>query len=147
MAQFYGSNATLRDNSIPSKKIQSGDDHGRLRVAYDEFSLPSALALGDLINLGKVPAGARVHDVILFNDALTAGALNIGWLANGVDAASAAGFKAAVSVAAAATSRMDSGAAGQFKTFGADTQIQAAVSTAITGTSGKIRLAVIYALD
>lgn len=147
MAQYYGSNATLRDNSVPSKKIAAQDAGGRLRCAYDEFSLPSALALGDLINLGKVPSGARIHDVTLDCDALTAGAVNVGWLANGVDNASANGFMAAQSVAAAARVSLAAGAAGAWKVFGADTQLQIAVSTAITATSGKIRLSVRYSLD
>jgi hypothetical protein len=149
MATFYGVNATKRDNSVPSKKIDAQDAGGRLRVAYDEITLAGAVTTSDVIKMMKLPSGARILDAILSSaDLGTTGALNVGWEANGVDSAVAAGLFSAVDVNTAAISVRQSStySTNQFKKLGAETQISI-VPSANTTAGGKISLAVFYALD
>lgn len=153
MATFYGSNATLRDNTVPSKKIAGMDNGGRIRSMYDSFSLSAALSTGDVINMMKIPAGARVLEVILSSpdlDSSTAATLSAGWTATSVDSAQATGFINTVDVhTAAKVARMTdvAGALGLYKQFGAETQVQVQVTAAGNATSGTIQCELIYSLE
>lgn len=149
MSTFYGSNATLRDNSVPAQKIPAQDVCGRLRVAYDEIVLAGAVTTSDVIKMMKLPNGARIIDAILSSTDLgSTGTLNVGWEANGVDSAQASGIFSAVDVNTAATSVRSSStqSSNQSKKFGAETQISI-VPAANTTAAGTVKLAVFYTLD
>lgn len=147
MATFYGLNATLRDNSVPSKKIPSTDQGGRVRVAYDEITLAGVALTTDTIKMMKLPSGARILNAVLNASALGAGSLNVGWENNGIDGAAAAGIFAATAVAAASAVSMSSTySASQFTKFSAETQISI-VPSVNTSAAGTIKLAVTYSLD
>jgi len=48
-------------NGTPQSQADVTKVGGRLRVAYDSYSITSALADGDVVNLGYVPSGARIY--------------------------------------------------------------------------------------
>lgn len=146
----YGVNATKRDVNVPSKKIAPGEVNGQIKVAYDEFSPAAAITINSVIKMMKLPAGARVIDVLIkTTDLGSAGVFDVGWEANGVEAADADGFFAALDVNTAAINKLMAATAavdGVFKKFSAETQISITVTTATTA-AGKIQLAVFYIVD
>lgn len=157
MATKYGVNATLRANStIPGLEGQ-GEKNSPLKVAYDEYTLTAALSQNDVIKMMKLPAGARVHDVQAFFDALdaAAGTVDIGWEANSVDAADADGFMANVDVTSAGAQSMIGdqptrpGVFKQFSPIGGETQISITADHAggLDATTGTIKLAVWYSIS
>lgn len=151
MATLYGLNATNRDVSVPSVKIAAGDQYGDFHVAYDEYSLVGVvLANADVINMMKIPAGCRVHNVVLsFPDMGTTGTCTVGWAASadGVESANSNGFLTTVDMNTAAnTVHMldEANIAGMFKSFASEVQVQITMTAASTATSGTIKLAVYY---
>jgi hypothetical protein len=152
MATLYGENATLRDNSQPSQKIRSQEQHGRMRIAHDQISLSAALALNDEVIMMKLPAGAKIYEAELSTDDLgTTGVLDIGWEASsgGGEAADQDGLFAAVDVATAAVARqkMANSVAGFQKRFSEEVRVKVVATTATTATSGDIKLSVWYVVD
>jgi hypothetical protein len=136
----------------PQKRIEQGDQRGRVHVMYDEFQ-PSAavVANGDIIKFQPLPAGARVVDVgLAFPDQGTTGSLKLGWEDNGIDGANDAGFMAAVNLnAAAATVGVDANAAGFGKKFSAETSIIATMTAATdaSSTTVPLKLKISFVLD
>lgn len=154
MATLYGLNATKRDNVVPSQKIDAQDAGGRVRCAYDEYDLATlgvVLGATDVIRMAKLPAGARVVGYTLKSaDMGTTGSCDVGYEANGVDAAAPSAFLASVDLNAAAItiSQADQeNEAGLFKKFTVETQISISMAAASTAITGKISLAVFFTLD
>jgi hypothetical protein len=136
MATLYGSNATFRDNSAPPSKIPTGEVSGRLRLAYDSYSLSAALGASDLIKLQMIPAGARVVEVVVATDDLgTTGTGKLGWAASS-DAADVFTMSAT-----------QANVPGQFKQFSSPVQVQLQMTAATTATTGSIKVAVWYVVD
>jgi hypothetical protein len=136
----------------PSEKLETSVNHGRIRRAYDEYTIPAADELGTsaIVHFSKLPKGARIVDARWIGPNITAGAANIGWAANGVDSAEAAGLFAAAATAMSAAKdlKLSAVAVGYNKKFGAETQLQAAISTLTDGGGGeKIALEVFYVVD
>lgn len=134
----------------PYQALEAGVNGGRLRNFVVEFVADGELATTDVIYLTKLPSGSRVMDMrVVSPDWGTTGACNIGWLANGVDAADADGFFAALDCNTAAVDAKLGGAlAGFNKKFGADTDIvlvPTAASTALDGLS--IVVQIVVAID
>lgn len=157
MATRYGTNATYRDVNVPAVKIPPGEVAGRMRIAYDEYNLATlgvVLGATDTILMQKIPAGARVLDVVLACDDLgTTGTCNVGWAASSdaVEAASTNGFLTSVDLNTAADvftmQTKEANVSGQFKKFSSEVQLQVNMATATTATTGKIKIAVYYVLD
>ena len=154
MTDFYGVNNTLSQQNVPSEKIGPGEQSGRLRVAYDSYTFSAALTTSDALYMMKIPKGARVIDVIVDSDDLgTTGDLNIGWeaSADGVEAADADGFFAALDVNAAALvtsiNKVGTSTAGYLKKFDAEVQVVIVPSENTTATSGSIALTVLYVVE
>lgn len=84
---YYGVNADITQVDNPPGKIPAREQHGGLRVAYDEFTPTANLTGLDTIIMQKLPKGAKVYDVILLSDELGAvaaqGGLSVGVTANG----------------------------------------------------------------
>lgn len=155
MATKYGTNATKRANqTIPDLEAQ-GEKKSPLLVAYDEYALTADLAVSDVIRMMKLPAGARVHNVELYFDAMGAGTVHVGWEANSVDAADNDGFMTSVAVTSAGAQDMADdqptiAGAGFFKQFsplGGETQVTITIATDTSATSGSYKLAVYYAIS
>jgi hypothetical protein len=155
MTAYYGANNTSAFQSEPSQKIPVGEQAGRLRVAYDSIDLSgqAALTTSDTVDFMKLPAGARVIEVILASDDVgTTGDANLGWTASddGVEAADADGFLTAVDLNAAAVVHKMSDEAnvpGQFKQFASEVTVQMVPSENFTATSGSVEVTVLYVLD
>lgn len=155
MATLFGVNATKRDVNVPSVKIDSCDQHSRVRHAYDEYVVGAAetLTSGDVIKFMKIPAGCRVLEACMFWDDMdgsTGAAGSLGYADNGIDGASANGLVLANGFDNAGVATSGSATVGLMKKFSAETQVQ----VALTGTTGtpvaagkKIRATVLYALD
>jgi hypothetical protein len=154
MATVYGVNATKRDNSSVPALENQGEKNSPLKVAYDEYTLTAAMAQNDIIKLMKLPAKARVINVLVYFDALdaAAGTLDIGWEANASDSADADGFFAALAVTSAGAQDMQGDQPtrpGVFKQFADyETQISATVthSGGLDATSGSLKVCVLYTI-
>jgi hypothetical protein len=160
MSTLYSNQYSDAYVEVPSSKVNTPDLNGNIKMAYFDFTISAAPADGDVLKLCKLPKGARVLDVeISAPDLGTAGVLNIGWAASAeldsagsaVEAADADGFMVSVDVnAAAATQNMAdaSGAAvpGYLKKFSAEVDVQIAIATAWTATSGTIKGYIKYAV-
>lgn len=147
-ATLYGTNATKRNQAIP-QLIPQGEAGGRVLLAYDEYTLTADLSATDAIKMMKLPAGARVLRATMYTSDLdgSGGTLDVGWEANGVDSAEAAGFISNADVTSAGIFEMAAAAAGLFKKFGAETQVVVTVDGDTDATSGTIKLAVEYVID
>lgn len=71
MATLYGSNSQLRIND-PQDKVRVSQLGGRMRVSYD--SITADAAQNDVVVLGFVPKGARIHYAMIKHTALGASA-------------------------------------------------------------------------
>ena len=125
MANFYGLNATKRDNTVPSVKIASQEDRGRMRVLYDKYTFTAIITTADVLKMMKIPKGAKVHEVTIKSaDLGTTGILNVGWEASaesGAEIADPNGFFSVLDVKAApvytSLSKVGAVVPGSFKTF------------------------------
>lgn len=57
MANIYGDNYTKEFLNVPSERASVGEYKGKVKVLFDKIS---AGAAGDVLSIGKLPAGARV---------------------------------------------------------------------------------------
>jgi len=148
MAEFYAANNTIAYQTSPSGKIAPGEQGGRLRVAYDSFDL-EAVTTSDTVDFMKIPAGARVLDVICYiPDTGGTSSTLVGWSASadGGEAADPNGF-----ITATDTSGQDQklevviAAAGVGKKFTEEVTLQLAPTVANwTSTSGTIHVFLEY---
>jgi hypothetical protein len=105
MANFYGAQYTQAFRDVPSSKIAAGDVSGVVKSLYMSFTCPTAdeLATTDTLYLGVLPAGARVLGGKIKCPATGAtGIFNVGYQANGVDAADLDAFVVGADPGAAA---------------------------------------------
>ena len=150
MTDLYGSNYTKAYVNMPSEKAGKGEYNGHVKILFDEYVVPTAneLATADFIYLGKLPKGARVLGGKVKTDAAGAtGIFDIGYLANGVDAADADAFAASVDPGAAAVLQELNGAA-IGKKFEAETTVLIDV-TEVTADAGgdRIQVWIEYVVD
>lgn len=148
-ATIYGENAQKRLSDVPSQKIAVSDQGGRKRVARDRKVLTAVLAAADIIVMGKLPAGARVHGWRMAVKTVSgAGTAHLGWSAGptGVEVGDPDGFEASVDLTAQAISREDAAAPGHDKKFLEDVDI--IITGVIASTAaGDISVEVEYSLD
>jgi hypothetical protein len=71
MASVKGVNITNLD-ATPVVLPDASDWHGRLRVQRDTYEA-AALAAGSDVTVARLPAGSRVHEIVVKHDALGAG--------------------------------------------------------------------------
>lgn len=163
MATKKGTNAT-KIAATPSQLAENGEQRGRLNVHYDEYVFAGDLAANDVIYMGgKLPANARIIDVVLDSpdlDTGSTGALTSGWLASdeldssgvALQAADADGFLTTVDVHTAGKAQSMSGllctnVPGKFKRFSAAVQPTITISGETDATTGTIRQAIFYIVD
>lgn len=160
MATKYGVEATKRLNTVPVGKNLAKYQHGRLRVAYDEYEISADLASADKIVMGRLPKGAKVMGFKLAFDDLdgSGGTLDIG-----VQAADSASSFTALPEALASNIDVTSagivvdddaaivgeiaGASGFGYEATEDLDIIITTDGDTDATSGTIKLAVHYTLD
>jgi hypothetical protein len=80
MSTLYGNQYNNAYVAQPSVKIPPGDVSGDVKLMYFDFTITAAPTNGDIIKVGKLPAGAKILDALLqFPDLGTAGILDFGW--------------------------------------------------------------------
>ncbi len=153
MATLYGVNATKRDVTTPSVKINVNNQGGRVRHAYDSYTLLAEAAIGDIIKLMKLPAGAKLIDARLIapSDGLT-GQWDLGWAAYGSEVTDQNGIFGGAAEGDTGGGAVDSKllgvAPGYNKEFNAEVQLQLEAIEATTGSTGdEIQVEVSYVLD
>lgn len=149
---LYGINATNTLATVPAVNNEPYDLGGRVRVAYDSYTVPSGDEVGTsaVINLFKLPKGARVvGGQLTSSSTASAGVYQVGYQENGVDSAVATAFWAAQDMGAAAIDLQLAGtAAGYMKVFGAETQVEVTFTTATTSGAGDtIKVKLFYVVD
>lgn len=139
-------------NQVPAKKVPPGEYAGRVRCLYDEHTFAADVnAIGAKVFLGgKLPKGARVLEAVVLCPSLGAtGIFDVGYQANGVDAADPNAFILAADAGGQAVKGMSSaGSAGLGKKFGADTQVELTFTEASASAEGEIvKVWLYYILD
>lgn len=158
MATLDGVNSTLFRNT-PSEKIDVTEQHGRVRVLKDQFTLTAELTAADVIRIGaRLPIGSMVIGARMQSGQLggsgTNGELDLGWLASddGVEAADPNGFLDQIEAGSAAVNAaMEDQAttpAGYLKKFTAEVQVVVTANeTTDAGIGDTITVAITYVVD
>lgn len=151
MATFKGVNKTYID-TVPSVKVPPGEQGGKVRVIYDEFTVTEDMS-GDIIQMGGlIPKNARIIQVTLYSTDLGTVTADVGWdaSADGVEGGDQDGFFDGVDVGAAEDTFLMTEVLGSrpgiFKKFAAACQASILINTT-TGTSGSIKLCIEYILE
>jgi len=155
MTAYYGTNATLRDQTVPSGKCGVGEVNGRLRIAYDEWAVPAAvIAINSTVDLFEIPKDARVLECVMtYPDQGTTGTGKLGWLASddAVEAADDNGLLLSIDFKTAADSvsavNASTPPAGLGKKFAAKVRAQLLIDEAFDAGTGTIKCWVMYILD
>ena len=110
MANKYSTSYQKAYVDVPSAKIPPGEQSGEIKNLYCEFTGAGELATTDTLYLGKLPAGARVIGGMIKCPATGAtGIFNVGYQANGVDAADLDAYVVGADPGAAAVSAQIAG--------------------------------------
>lgn len=148
MATLYSVGQT-NARAVPQVLVDQGGRGGRVKCLYDSYTSAGALTSGDIIKMGKLPAGARIIGAKLYNsDHGTTGTAVVGWASNGVESADNDGIFTTVDLNAAAllNDMAEYLPAGFGQQFSAETDIQIEL-TANTTAAGSFKLAVFYIVD
>lgn len=148
-----------KEVSVPPVALAAQQSYGRVRYAYDEYTVDAADEFGTsgLIKLMKIPKGARLIDARVVCPATGAtGIFDIGWAASAelsggsaVEAADADGIFVGIDPGAAAVDAKMAGTVNGFnRTFAAEVQVQAdcTEATADMGTL-TLKLGIFYVVD
>ena len=154
MATLYSTQKTKWSQNVPSEKIDTNEQSGRVRVAFADITLASA-AISDVVELVNLPNGARILDGYLTNAALGASTtLSVGNAAYKNAAgttvnASAAAYLAATSTSSAArTDIFATQALGANSVVDANQDGLPITATLAGGTaSGVVQIAIRYVVD
>lgn len=151
MAELNGVNNSKRTVSVPSVKLKASNNHGRLRVAYDEITLSGELAANDIIKMMNIPAGAKIYDCILEHGGIDS-TVDVGWAASaeGGEAADVDGLLDGISMASAGKSSMSGidALGGYAKEFSEEVEVQIKIlDISTTADTEVIKLQIIYAVD
>lgn len=151
MPNFNAKNYELI-NSVPAKQAEIGEVCGKMKVLFDEYvCTQNVYAISDKILIGsKLPKGARVLEAQLVSPSLgTTGIMQLGILANGVDAEDLDAFLTGADAGGQAVKAVSAaGAAALHKKFEADSQVVINFTEASDAAlNGKISVAIFYVLD
>jgi len=103
MATLYSTQKTKWSQNVPSDKIDTNEQSGRLRIAFADVTLASA-SIGDVVEMVNLPNGARIIDGYLSYVNLGASTtLSVGYAAYKNAAGTTVALSAAAYYAAAAT--------------------------------------------
>ena len=160
MTAYYGSNATKRDQTVPSVKVGIGEENSRVRIAYDEWAVPTAvIAISSTVDLFEIPKGARVLDAVcVAPDQGSTGTGKLGWLASAetsggspLEAADDDGLIPSIDFktnAAMTRGGSTSGvAAGMGKKFTAKVRAQLTITEAFDVGTGTIKCWALFVID
>jgi hypothetical protein len=104
MATLYSTQKTKWSVNVPSEKIKSNEQSGRIRIAFADITLAAA-SIADVAQMFNLPNGARLIDGYLTNAALGASTtLSVGYAAHKNAAGTTVALSAAAYLAATSTS-------------------------------------------
>ena len=152
MTVFNSVNYTSSRVDEPASKINVKEQHGKLRRLYDSYLLAAEITTADTIVAGVLPKGAKIVNArfVAPTDGTT-GQYELGWQANGVDAADADGLFAAAEIdtgGGAIDSKMLGTANGWNKEMGAETTLEISVAENTTASDGDLlEWEVIYVIE
>ena len=154
MATVYSIQKTKWNQNVPSEKIDTTEQAGRVRVAHAEYEA-SSLAQNDVIEMFNLPNGARIISGRLAHDALgSSTTLSVGYAAHNNAAgtavsASAAAYKAAAaSTSATAVNAANTIALGENSLVDADKDgLPVSVTMGGAAGTGTIQLTMMYVID
>lgn len=139
--------------------VAAGGTAGDLKVAWGTYDIGAAVADNDIIKMCKLPRGATVVWGVVYGEDIDTGTealdFDIGWAANGDEAASVAGFgnngvvtgDASVHLPIAGIGVLFSGVllSDGPKTFNAETTLQVEFNAAANaGGTGRLTMVVFY---
>lgn len=81
MAQLFGENNTKYYQTVPAQKIDSGEQNARIFVARDSYTGQLSATSTDVVDMMRIPKGARILDVKAFITG-GAGSADVGWVYN-----------------------------------------------------------------
>jgi hypothetical protein len=131
-ATLYSSNYQAAFVDANPSKFGKGEYNGTVECQYAEHTFAASVnGIGDIIKMGKLPAGARVlGTVVKCPSTGTTGKFEFGYAANGVDVIDEDAFDAdADSGGAAIQSEGDGVGIGKKFTVATDTQLQLTEAT------------------
>jgi len=103
MATLYSTQKTKWSQNVPSEKIDTNEQSGRMRIAFADVTLASA-QIGDVVQMVNLPNGARIIDGYLTTAALgSSTTLSVGNAAYKNAAGTTVALSAAAYFAAAST--------------------------------------------
>lgn len=158
MATVYSTAYNSIYQAVPSSVVRANEIGGRVRVAYAVYTA-AALAANDVVNMFRLPQGARILSGTLSHDALGSGTqLSVGHGAytdssGSAVAASAAYFKAAAASTTAGTAEIcATRALGKFDLIDIDGDVKDNaydVTVTLTGgaATGDIVVMMMYVVD
>jgi len=104
MATLYSNQKTKWSQNVPSDKVKTNEQSGRMRIAFADVTLASA-SIGDVVQMINLPNGARIVDGYLTNAALgSSTTLSVGYGAYYTSAKVSTSLSAAAYLAATSTS-------------------------------------------
>lgn len=142
MATSYGTEMTKLRNTTPPEKPDAGAVSGKLRVFSESFTM-AAQQVGDIIELAKLPKGARVLFGVL-NASATLGATAT--LAIGI-AASAGKYRAAAVHTAANAPTLFGVQAGVGVKLAAEEIVIGTVGAAALPGAGTVNVMMVYTIE
>lgn len=150
MSTLYGLNYNKVYNE--NGKVRAGEFNGHVKTLYDEITFEDdVIALNSTIDLGKLPKGARVLSAVMKGASTgTTGKFELGYTANGVDAADPDAFiPTGVNLDTGGQAAQVSGNGdGIGKKFEAETKVQAKVTEATDNAEDvKIQCWIHYIVD
>lgn len=147
MSNFYGDQYQDAYVDVPSSKINPGDVSGDVKSLVATFTPAAELTTADTLYLGKLPAGARVlHVLSRFPASGATGIVDVGYQANGVDAADLNGFVEGIDPGAAAVLAAGTGAAIGKKFTAETTVVMTPTENTAAATGNEIKIIILYSV-
>lgn len=138
MPEIYSDQYKKAYVDVPSAKIPPGEQSGSVWTLVATHTFAADVASLDTLALFKLPANCRVISCVVKNpaDLGGTGTIDVGYTANGVDAADPDGFVASYDGSGQAAQTTGTGAA-IFKDFSVETKVQALFTGVTSGATGK----------
>ena len=154
MATLYSNQKTKWSQNVPSEKIDTNEQGGRLRIAFADVTLASA-AIADVVQMVNLPNGARIIDGYLTNAALgSSTTLSVGYAAYKNAAGTTVALSAAAYFVAASTATAARNDIFATQALGANSVVDAnedglPISITLAGgtASGVVQIAIRYVVD
>ena len=154
MATLYSTQKTKWSQNVPSEKIDTNEQSGRIRIAFADVTLAAA-AIADVVQMVNLPNGARIIDGYLTTAALGASTtLSVGYAAHKNAAGTTVALSAAAYFVAASTATAARNDIFATQALGANTVVDAnedglpiTITVGGAAATGIAQVAVRYVVD